>query len=61
MTNLTEKEQKVLALTDGRTIEEIAAALSMNPRTVKYHSDNLRFKFGVKSRRDLIRIREKGA
>lgn len=51
---LSDKQRQVLALTDGRTIEEIAAELGWLPRTVKYHSDVLRRKYGVEKRRQLI-------
>jgi DNA-binding CsgD family transcriptional regulator len=53
---LTETQARILNETDGRSIEEIAQALQMNPRTVKYYSDALRAKYGVKSRRALIPI-----
>lgn len=56
--NLSDKQRQVLALTDGRTIEEIAAELGWLPRTVKYHSDVLRAKYGVKHRRQLIKYHQ---
>ena len=54
MPNLTPTETRILHETDGRSIPEIAAALGMTPRAVKFHSDNLRKAYGVKNRRDLI-------
>lgn len=59
MIELTPGEKRVLAATDGRSIEEIAEALRMNPRTVKYYSDSLRLKLGCKARRHLIAKRKR--
>lgn len=56
--NLSDKQRKVLALTDGRTIAEIAQELGWHERTVKYHSDVLRRKFKVDKRRQLIKYRD---
>jgi DNA-binding CsgD family transcriptional regulator len=48
---LTLREREVLRLVaEGRSDKEIAAALSISPRTVGRHLENLRAKLGVDSR-----------
>lgn len=57
MRELTEKQSAVLRLVgDGLTVEEIAEKLEMNPRTVRSHVDNLRHKFRVDKKRELIAV-----
>lgn len=54
---LSERERAVLRqLLDGRTLDDIAAALHLSRRTVKFHQANLLQKLGVDSRVDLLRI-----
>jgi serine/threonine protein kinase/DNA-binding NarL/FixJ family response regulator len=49
--DLTERENDVLVLLiEGMTNKEIAAALSISQRTVKFHLDNLYTKLGVNTR-----------
>jgi serine/threonine protein kinase/DNA-binding CsgD family transcriptional regulator len=49
--DLTERELEVLRLlAEGLSNKEIAAALTISHRTVKFHLDNLYSKLGVKSR-----------
>jgi len=48
---LTEREQQIIILlADGLTNKQIAAALDISPRTVKFHLDNLYSKLGVNTR-----------
>jgi predicted ATPase/DNA-binding CsgD family transcriptional regulator len=47
---LTPREREVLALLPGRTSREIAALLSLSPRTVEHHVDSVLGKLGVRSR-----------
>jgi DNA-binding CsgD family transcriptional regulator len=55
--HLTGREHEVLALLIlGRTHEQIASAVGITPRTVKYHKENILRKFGVESRLDLLRL-----
>lgn len=54
---LTERERHVLALLlVGRTLDDIAAAEGITPRTAKYHQQNLLRKLGAESRTDLFRL-----
>jgi PAS domain S-box-containing protein len=54
---LSERECAVLRhLLLGRSLDDIAAALELSRRTVKFHQSNLLQKLGVDSRVDLIRI-----
>jgi PAS domain S-box-containing protein len=54
---LTDREQAVMALLiEGRSLDEIAATLSMSPRTAKFHQRNLLEKLGADSRADLFRL-----
>jgi DNA-binding CsgD family transcriptional regulator/glucose-6-phosphate-specific signal transduction histidine kinase len=49
--SLTDREIDVLRLLlDGRTNKEMAAALAISARTVKFHLDNIYSKIGVNSR-----------
>lgn len=48
LTSLSPREREVLALcADGRTNDEIAAALTLSPRTIERHLSNLYGKLGV--------------
>jgi DNA-binding CsgD family transcriptional regulator len=54
---LTHREREILQfLLLGRSSEEIASALGITPRTVKYHQQNLLRKLGADSRVDLTRL-----
>lgn len=54
---LSDRQRETLGLVaDGLSTSEIAAALGCKPRTAKFHVDQLRQKFGVEKKRDLIRI-----
>jgi DNA-binding NarL/FixJ family response regulator len=54
---LTEREMQVLRLlVDGQSNPEIAGALHVTVRTVKYHLDNLYSKLGARSRTDAVAI-----
>lgn len=59
MIELTDKEKQILALTDGRPMSEIAKMVGLSTSGVKFHSDSLRKKLGVKDRWMLIALREK--
>ncbi|MEO5805930.1 helix-turn-helix transcriptional regulator [Devosia sp.] len=49
--SLTPREQHVMSLcAEGMTSEEIAAALTMSPRTVNQHVDNIAAKLGTRNR-----------
>jgi two-component system response regulator NreC len=53
---LTRREREVLQLAlQGRTISEIAAALSLSPRTVETYRTNFMRKLGLSTQADLIR------
>lgn len=55
--HLTERERRVLdQLLLGRSIEEVADAERISPRTAKYHQQNLLRKLGAESRLDLLRL-----
>jgi DNA-binding NarL/FixJ family response regulator len=54
---LTPREEEVLRLlTLGQCNKEIAAAMRITLRTVKYHMTNLLLKFGVTSRLELLTL-----
>ncbi len=54
--HLTEREQEVLELTvEGNSIKEIAAKLTISPKTVSVHRTNIMAKFGVHSGVELVR------
>jgi len=54
---LSKRERSVFAyLMDGRAVEDIANALEISPRTVKFHQANLLQKLGADSRTDLMRL-----
>ena len=54
---LSERERTVLQhLLLGRSLDEIAAALALSRRTIKFHQLNILQKLGVDSRVELIRI-----
>jgi len=54
---LTPREDECLRLlTLGQCNKEIAAAMSISPRTVKFHMTNLFIKFGVTSRLELLAL-----
>lgn len=54
--NLTPREIEILEfLCLGHSIDDIARALSIRPRTVKFHQENLLRKSGVNSRAELFR------
>jgi DNA-binding NarL/FixJ family response regulator len=49
--SFTRREQQVLeALVQGLSNKQIAAQLSVSPRTVNYHLDNIYSKLGVRTR-----------
>lgn len=53
---LTEREQEVLAyLAEGTSNQEIADALSISPKTVARHRENLMNKLNLHSRTDLVK------
>ena len=53
---LTRRERDVLALLAGRTSREIAALLSLSPRTVEHHVDSLLGKLGARSRSEATAV-----
>lgn len=54
---LSAREQEVLhQLVAGRTVQDIAEALAIAHRTVKYHQANILAKLGADSRVDLLRL-----
>ena len=54
---LSPREHSVLGhLLMGRTLQEIAEALEISPRTVKFHQARLLVKVGADSRHDLMRL-----
>ena len=54
---LSQRERDVFRqLVEGRTLDEIAEALEISPRTVKFHQANLLQKLGADSRTDLMRL-----
>lgn len=54
---LSTRESDVLRqLVDGRTLDDIASALGISRRTVKFHQANLLQKLGADSRSDLMRL-----
>lgn len=54
---LSKRERDVLGhLIYGHPLEEIASALGISPRTVKFHQTNLLQKLGADSRSDLMRL-----
>lgn len=55
--HLSEREAAVLRmLAFGKTFEDIAEALAISRRTVKFHQTNLLQKLGADSRADLLRL-----
>ncbi|HMK09843.1 MAG TPA: response regulator transcription factor [Anaerolineales bacterium] len=53
---LTEREQEVLAhLADGASNSEIAETLSISPKTVARHRENIMRKLGLHSRSELVK------
>ena len=53
---LTARERQVLQLVaEGETYAEIAARLSISPRTVESHRTRLMSKLGLRTQTDLIR------
>jgi DNA-binding NarL/FixJ family response regulator len=55
LADLTAREREVLRfLLDGMSNSEIAVALTVTERTVKYHVSNILQKFGARNRRQLI-------
>jgi DNA-binding NarL/FixJ family response regulator len=54
--DLTEREREVLAyLAEGSSNGEIAEALTISPKTVARHRENLMRKLGLHSRSDLVK------
>ncbi len=47
---LTPREREILGLLPGRTSREIAALLSLSPRTVEHHVDSILGKLGARTR-----------
>lgn len=55
---LTPREREVAALiARGYTDREVAEALRIGRRTAETHAANVRAKLGLRSRRELIRLR----
>ena len=55
--SLSKREREVVdLLLLGRSMEEIATALEISPRTAKFHQANLLRKLGAESRLDLLRL-----
>jgi DNA-binding response OmpR family regulator len=55
--NLTQREREVLWLQLlGRTVDDIAVALGITPRTARFHTSNVLDKIGADTRLDLFRI-----
>ena len=53
---LTEREEQVVKLiAEGNTTREIAHALTISPRTVERHRENVLAKLGVRDRTELTR------
>lgn len=52
--DLTERQRDIAYLLAGRTYEGIGAELGLAPRTVKYHVDKMRDRFGVATKIELI-------
>jgi len=53
---LTTREREVLQLAaEGHTSTEIAARISLSPRTIETHRRHLMHKLGLRSQTDLIR------
>lgn len=56
LTDLTERESEVLAyLAEGSSNNQIAEALTISPKTVARHRENLMRKLGLHSRSDLVK------
>lgn len=54
--DLTEREREVLQLVaEGRSTQQIAAALGISPRTAETHRGNMTRKLGLKTQTDVIR------
>jgi DNA-binding NarL/FixJ family response regulator len=54
---LSKRERAVFGrLMDGCGVDEIAGALEISPRTVKFHQANVLQKLGADSRADLMRL-----
>jgi DNA-binding CsgD family transcriptional regulator len=54
--SLTPREMQVaLAVSEGATNNEVAAALYLTPKTVEYHLTRVYRKLGVRSRAELVR------
>lgn len=51
---LTDRQREIAYLLAGRTYEGIGRQLGISPRTVKYHVDNMRTRFGLDSKIELI-------
>ncbi len=53
---LTGREREVLQLlAEGKIIKEIAAILSVSPRTVEFHKNNIVAKTGLRTTAELVR------
>jgi len=53
---LTEREREVLQMVaEGRSTQEVAAALGISPRTAETHRGNMTRKLGLKTQTDVIR------
>lgn len=53
---LTSRERQVLQLlAEGRTAKEVAAALSVSPKTVAFHRNNVKRKLGLRKSIELIK------
>lgn len=51
---ITERQKQVIrAIARGLSVAEIAESLNITPRTVKGHTDALRWKLGVPKRRQI--------
>jgi non-specific serine/threonine protein kinase len=53
---LTAREQEVLRLLPGRTSREVAALLSLSPRTIEHHVDSILGKLGARNRSEAVAV-----
>jgi DNA-binding CsgD family transcriptional regulator len=53
---LTAREHEVLRLLPGRTSREVAALLSLSPRTIEHHVDSILGKLGARNRSEAVAV-----